>query len=295
MDVFRYRRPSLWLLLFSVFLNIILLYYVMNREQTQSSQAHATKETIVSETCTRPGDLRLDGKNQFHIAGWRSGREGLYSLEFQTFTDSHGVLFAEVQFGAKKGDYIILRFDEGNLVLEFDAGHGLVRVSNAIVGYGGLCDAKWHRASVERRGNEAWLDLDGKRVRAEMPGSTREINTNSGLYVGGLPSDVILHDLGVDGRTISVDRFRGCIRNLVLNGKNVWSEKGRDPVSTRNDGTRMPVDNDVPIVTAFSDNHYKEALDLIGSIQTHMPSKSIIVYDLGLGPSALDKESLYTN
>ncbi|PIK59010.1 hypothetical protein BSL78_04037 [Apostichopus japonicus] len=36
------------------------------------------------------------------------------------------------------------------------------------------------------------------------------------------------------------------------------------------------------LITAFSDNHYKEAMGYIGTAQKYMPGKRIIVYDLGL-------------
>ena len=53
----------------------------------------------------------------------------------------------------------------------------------------------------------------------------------------------------------------------------------RQTSSARSEGSMEKA----PIVTAFSENHFTEALDLIGSIQEHMPNKRIIVYDLGLG------------
>lgn len=38
------------------------------------------------------------------------------------------------------------------------------------------------------------------------------------------------------------------------------------------------------IVTAFSQNHYKEALGLIGTVQKEMPDKKLVIYDLGIDP-----------
>ena len=40
------------------------------------------------------------------------------------------------------------------------------------------------------------------------------------------------------------------------------------------------------IVTAFSENHVSEAKGMIASVQKHMPGKRIIVYDLGIKPTA---------
>ena len=36
------------------------------------------------------------------------------------------------------------------------------------------------------------------------------------------------------------------------------------------------------VVTAVSENHFKEAFDFLASVQTHMPDTPILVYDLGL-------------
>ncbi|XP_038059862.1 uncharacterized protein LOC119730871 [Patiria miniata] len=43
------------------------------------------------------------------------------------------------------------------------------------------------------------------------------------------------------------------------------------------------------VVTAFSQNHYKEALGMIGSAQQTMPNTRIVVYDLGIQESYKDK------
>ncbi|XP_054760594.2 uncharacterized protein LOC129266832 [Lytechinus pictus] len=43
------------------------------------------------------------------------------------------------------------------------------------------------------------------------------------------------------------------------------------------------------IVTAFSQNHYKEALGLIGTVQKEMPDKDLVIYDLGIDADTLYK------
>ena len=42
------------------------------------------------------------------------------------------------------------------------------------------------------------------------------------------------------------------------------------------------------VVSAMSDNHFKEAIDFIASVQTHMPQVPILVYNLGLSVEHLD-------
>ena len=49
------------------------------------------------------------------------------------------------------------------------------------------------------------------------------------------------------------------------------------------------------IATSFSSNHFKEAKDMIASVQKCFPNKTIIVYDLGLKPDHKTEVSSYCN
>ena len=49
------------------------------------------------------------------------------------------------------------------------------------------------------------------------------------------------------------------------------------------------------VVTAFSDNHFEEAKDMIASMQTCLPDKKIIVYDLGLSSNKKKEVQRYCN
>ena len=49
------------------------------------------------------------------------------------------------------------------------------------------------------------------------------------------------------------------------------------------------------ILTAFSDNHFEEAKDMIASMQTCLPDKKIIVYDLGLSSKKKEEVRKYCN
>ena len=48
-------------------------------------------------------------------------------------------------------------------------------------------------------------------------------------------------------------------------------------------------------VTAFSDNHFHEAIDMIAGLQTCLPGKKIVVYDLGLNSAHREEVSGYCN
>ena len=49
------------------------------------------------------------------------------------------------------------------------------------------------------------------------------------------------------------------------------------------------------VLTAFSDNHFEEAKDMIASMQTCLPDKKIIVYDLGLSSKTKEEVRKYCN
>ena len=49
------------------------------------------------------------------------------------------------------------------------------------------------------------------------------------------------------------------------------------------------------VFTAFSSNHFEEALDMIGSVQMYLPHTKIIVYDIGLSTEERGKVTKYCN
>ena len=49
------------------------------------------------------------------------------------------------------------------------------------------------------------------------------------------------------------------------------------------------------VLTAFSDNHFEEAKDMIASMQTCLPDKKIVVYDLGLSSKKKKEVHKYCN
>ena len=49
------------------------------------------------------------------------------------------------------------------------------------------------------------------------------------------------------------------------------------------------------VVTAFSDNHFEEAKDMIAPMQICLPDKKIIVYDLGLNSTNRKEVRKYCN
>ncbi|XP_076165128.1 pikachurin isoform X2 [Ptiloglossa arizonensis] len=108
----------------------------------------------------------------------------------------------------KNDDFLALGLDCGYLTLAYNLGSG-----EAVLRYNltRLDDDLWHRVRAVR--NEQWASLvvdSGTGVSASSPGQLRQLNTDTGLYVGGAP-DVVRTTGGRYTKGIV-----GCISDLVL-------------------------------------------------------------------------------
>ncbi|XP_070157450.1 pikachurin [Polyergus mexicanus] len=105
-------------------------------------------------------------------------------------------------------DFLALGLDHGYLTLAYNLGSG-----EAVLRYNltRLDDDLWHRIRAVR--NEQWASLvvdSGTGVSASSPGQLRQLNTDTGLYVGGAP-DIVRTTGGRYAKGIV-----GCISDLVL-------------------------------------------------------------------------------
>ncbi|XP_076392498.1 uncharacterized protein LOC100874698 isoform X2 [Megachile rotundata] len=105
-------------------------------------------------------------------------------------------------------DFLALGLDHGYLTLAYNLGSG-----QAVLRYNltRLDDDLWHRVRAVR--NEQWASLvvdSGTGVSASSPGQLRQLNTDTGLYVGGAP-DIVRTTGGRYTKGIV-----GCISDLVL-------------------------------------------------------------------------------
>ncbi|XP_003696328.1 pikachurin [Apis florea] len=105
-------------------------------------------------------------------------------------------------------DFLALGLDRGYLTLAYNLGSG-----EAVLRYNltRLDDDLWHRVRAVR--NEQWASLvvdSGTGVSASSPGQLRQLNTDTGLYVGGAP-DIVRTTGGRYAKGIV-----GCISDLVL-------------------------------------------------------------------------------
>ncbi|XP_034937288.1 pikachurin [Chelonus insularis] len=108
----------------------------------------------------------------------------------------------------KNNDYLALGIHQGYLVLSYNLGSG-----EAVLRYNltQVNDDLWHRIKAVR--NEQWSSLivdNGLGVSVSSPGQLRELNTDTGLYIGGAPNIVNT----TNGRYTK--GIVGCISDLIL-------------------------------------------------------------------------------
>merc|ERR1711962_868096 len=98
-----------------------------------------------------------------------------------------------------------------------------------------LDDMQWHTVQLDRNGKETGVILDGSKPKyLQNDGVGETLTLNSGLYVGGVPDEIIEEK---NGRVVFQDvkwawRFIGCIETLrFLHSHEVGSESKTDTLA----------------------------------------------------------------
>ncbi|XP_075165344.1 LOW QUALITY PROTEIN: EGF like, fibronectin type III and laminin G domains protein pikachurin [Haematobia irritans] len=108
-------------------------------------------------------------------------------------------------------DYLSLGIEDGYLHFRYNLGSGEVDIRfNATK----ISDGLWHRVRAIRNNQEGYLEVDGRKsITLRSPGSLRQLNTDTGLYVGGLPDSVYFP------RRRYTNGIVGCISEIVISGE----------------------------------------------------------------------------
>ncbi|XP_046387763.1 pikachurin-like [Ischnura elegans] len=141
------------------------------------------------------------------------------NMRFKVTSES-GVLLWSGQHGGgvghhsaagQTGDFLALGLRSGYIHLRFNLGSGEVELEyNA----SRVDDGLWHRVRATRSEQEGTIVVDsGPVVSNRSPGRLRQLNTNSGLYIGGVESV----ETWTQGQYTS--GIVGCISDLVLDGE----------------------------------------------------------------------------
>ncbi|TMW54579.1 hypothetical protein DOY81_000373 [Sarcophaga bullata] len=108
-------------------------------------------------------------------------------------------------------DYLSLGIEDGYLHFRYNLGSGEVNIRfNATK----VSDGLWHRVRAIRDSQEGYLEVDGRKSpSSRSPGKLRQLNTDTGLYVGGMP------DASYFTRRRYTSGIVGCISEIVLAGE----------------------------------------------------------------------------
>lgn len=180
-----------------------------------------TLVVVVAVVCavTLPGLSRcfvLDGSPSSYaqFRKWCVGVNGSLGLEFRT-EEPNGLLMYTDDGGTF--DFFELKLVEGALRLRYNLGGGA-----AIMTVGrNLNDARWHKVTIARRGNETRLGVDDESSTSAVRGPDLifgNFSTNSDVLLGGLPSEKYATHLPLLALPSAYfePRFRGAIRNVMF-------------------------------------------------------------------------------
>ncbi|XP_058065803.1 uncharacterized protein LOC131215432 [Anopheles bellator] len=133
------------------------------------------------------------------------------NLRFKTHSSSGLILWTGRHSALEGDDFLSLGIENGFLHLRYNLGSGEINIKyNATK----VSDGLWHRVRALRNSQDGTLKVDGgKPITRRSPGKLRQLNTDTGLYVGGLPAAV----------HYTRQRYRsgimGCISELILAGE----------------------------------------------------------------------------
>ncbi|XP_050098392.1 uncharacterized protein LOC126579122 isoform X2 [Anopheles aquasalis] len=133
------------------------------------------------------------------------------NLRFKTHSTNGLILWTGRHSALEGDDFLSLGIENGFLHLRYNLGSGEVNIKyNATR----VSDGLWHRVRALRNSQDGTLKVDGgKPITRRSPGKLRQLNTDTGLYVGGLPATA----------HYTRQRYRsgimGCISELILAGE----------------------------------------------------------------------------
>uniref|UniRef100_A0AAG5D5E4 Pikachurin n=1 Tax=Anopheles atroparvus TaxID=41427 RepID=A0AAG5D5E4_ANOAO len=133
------------------------------------------------------------------------------NLRFKTHSTNGLILWTGRHSALEADDFLSLGIENGYLHLRYNLGSGEINIKyNATK----VSDGLWHRVRALRNSQDGTLKVDGgKPITRRSPGKLRQLNTDTGLYVGGLPA----------APHYTRQRYRtgmaGCISELILAGE----------------------------------------------------------------------------
>ncbi|XP_011186312.1 uncharacterized protein LOC105214523 [Zeugodacus cucurbitae] len=108
-------------------------------------------------------------------------------------------------------DFLSLGIENGYLHFRYDLGSGEVDIK---FNTSRVSDGLWHRVRAFRDSQAGYLEIDGRKTTTQYsPGKLKQLNTDTGLYVGGIPNTIYFT------RRKYANGIVGCISEIVLAGE----------------------------------------------------------------------------
>ncbi|XP_055921913.1 uncharacterized protein LOC129952956 [Eupeodes corollae] len=133
------------------------------------------------------------------------------NLRIKTHSRNGVILWTGRQSALDTDDYLSLGIENGYLHLRYNLGSGEANVQFNVTR---VSDGLWHRVRAIRNSQEGFLEVDGRKsVVHRSPGKLRQLNTDTGLYVGGMS------DVSYFTRRRYSTGIIGCISEIILAGE----------------------------------------------------------------------------
>ncbi|KAL1398383.1 hypothetical protein pipiens_000214 [Culex pipiens pipiens] len=133
------------------------------------------------------------------------------NLRFKTHSTNGLILWTGRHSALEGDDFLSLGVENGYLHLRYNLGSGEINIKYNSTK---VSDGLWHRVRALRNSQEGTLKVDGgKPITRRSPGKLRQLNTDTGLYVGGLPAAPFYT------RQRYTAGIVGCISELILAGE----------------------------------------------------------------------------
>ncbi|EAT34127.1 AAEL013602-PA, partial [Aedes aegypti] len=133
------------------------------------------------------------------------------NLRFKTHSPNGLILWTGRHSALEGDDFLSLGVENGFLHLRYNLGSGEVNIKYNSTK---VSDGLWHRVRALRNSQDGTLKVDGgKSITRRSPGKLRQLNTDTGLYVGGLPAASFYTRQRYSSGIV------GCISELILAGE----------------------------------------------------------------------------
>ncbi|XP_046613235.1 basement membrane-specific heparan sulfate proteoglycan core protein isoform X7 [Neodiprion virginianus] len=136
------------------------------------------------------------------------------AMTFKPSDSGDGILMYCAQNNEGLGDFVALVIKDRHVELRFDLGSGMAVVRSNHVVQPGI----WLHVRASRDFKEGKLSVNGEaQVEGRSPGSSKTMNLDTLLYIGGVNSRRVAVN-----RNVGIDKnFRGCISKFDIAGQNI--------------------------------------------------------------------------